>query len=285
MNCSLKERPYFACKIVVLVIWIVSISACVNLRTMKQSDVEDTRASETANATASQTIPVAEQTTLDKEQVAVKLDPDILVAKSLYAKPNLYQQHYQQNNPAQRKFLLQALAAYSNENWQTGLAHIEQASALGKLNSAAYVLKSDLALALNNAELAIIALQSALEVNKYDAKALNRLASLMREQGDFSRALSLLNRAIAATPSDAASYRNRGVLYDLYLNQKPQARVDYQHYLALLKLDNSRSDASVDKVKTDQVEKNIKLVSRWLVDLSRQIKTSERAQQSQIGSE
>ncbi len=104
-----------------------------------------------------------------------------------------------------------------------------------KIPSNVYVLAGDIELALENKEQALRHYQQALNNNKHNAKAANRLAKHMREQGNFKRAYTIYSQAMLSQPSHLESYRNRAVLNDLYLNNKVQALADYQAYDALLK--------------------------------------------------
>ncbi len=181
-----------------------------------------------------------------------------------------------------------------------------------RLPSQIYVLAGDIALSSGQTQQALQYYQQALNNNKKNATAANRLGKHMREQGNFSRAYSLYTQAIQSQPSRPESYRNRAVLNDLYLNNKEQALEDYKAYQALLTYqlamhegkvlisskkavtlvkdeDNSIKaqealtnviepkskvvQKSLNKVELKQLKKDLVLVNRWIIDVDRQIKT------------
>lgn len=126
----------------------------------------------------------------------------------------------------------------------------------------------------------------ALSINQYNAKAANRLAKLLREQGDFEQAHELYTQAINGQPSHAYSYRNRAVLNDLYLNRKAEALSDYQTYAALLKdkqathsQDSSdNTQLALTEAQDKALKKDLKMVGRWLADVQRQVNALARTE-------
>jgi tetratricopeptide (TPR) repeat protein len=76
---------------------------------------------------------------------------------------------------------------------------------------------------------AFAAYTSALMLAPQNIAALNRLALLSRRQGDFSGAEQLYQRALGVNPEHAATHRNLGILYELYLGQFANA---IEHYAA-----------------------------------------------------
>lgn len=121
--------------------------------------------------------------------------------------------------------------------------------------------------------------QKALAMNRNNAKAANRLAMLMREQGDFEQAASLYTQAINAQATYAPSYRNRAILFDLYMNKKQQALSDYQTYSALLFDYQKQIDEALIVVNNKQqkaLKQDQKLAKRWLADIQGQLKILAR---------
>lgn len=82
---------------------------------------------------------------------------------------------------------------------------------------------------LNKPNEAFAAYTSALRLAPQNISALNRLALLSRRQGDFSGAEQLYQRALDVNPEHAATHRNLGILYELYLGQFASA---IEHYAA-----------------------------------------------------
>jgi tetratricopeptide (TPR) repeat protein len=159
------------------------------------------------------------------------------------------------------------------------------------------VLAGDIALAQSETKTdkAIKYYQQALKLNDYNAKAANRLGMQMRNSGEFKQAETLYTQAINAQPSQPESYRNRGVLYDLYMNEKSKALQDYEYYLALLNHalleQTSGSSAFVNKLNPQEaysfkrlseeelkgLKTDIKLAKRWLLDVGRQVSALEKS--------
>ena len=246
-------------------------------------------------------------------------------ALDLILAANRYQQSKNENVGSTKAYLLEALRAYQNKELSTALVLINKAKAEpAPLNSAAYVLLGDIHLAnwrqsnkdtanvleanqaneISHFSLAISSYDAALSLNKFNYKAANRRATLYREQGEFQKALALYNQAIEAYPGYAPSYRNRGVLYDLYLGNKRAALMDYNNYSDLLsvqieyfnegnkpqstalQIDNIaqnieplKSLQSIDESiandfgSLDELEKRLKEVQIWQIDLERQVKS------------
>lgn len=103
--------------------------------------------------------------------------------------------------------------------------------------------------------LAIDSWQRAIAINADNYFALNALAMAARESGDFEQAKSHYNQAIAAWPDFAAGYRNRGILFDLYVGDKVAALSDYIRYKQLL----------------DEQGQPTQQVDRWIKEMQRAI--------------
>lgn len=101
-------------------------------------------------------------------------------------------------------------------------------------------------------------LKSAIAVNALNYIAHNELALLLRQQGQFQLALTHYELALKSWPAFAQAYLNRGILYDLYLGEKPLALADYELY-QVLSNDDSRQ------------------LKGWIIDLQRQVKSAQQA--------
>ena len=108
-------------------------------------------------------------------------------------------------------------------------------------------------------ETAIKLYQRAIEANPYNYFAHNRLAVQFRDAGLFNQAQRHYQQAIDSWPGYATAYLNLGILYDLYLNNKRQALIQYETYQLL----------------QDEPERK---VSGWIADLSRQLQQSQSNQ-------
>lgn len=83
---------------------------------------------------------------------------------------------------------------------------------------------------------AVSAWQQSISRNQYNYFAHNRLAQYFRQLGEFKQAEQHYSAALEAWPDFMEGYRNRGILYDLYLGDKSKALSDYENYKQLLVL-------------------------------------------------
>lgn len=182
---------------------------------------------------------------------------------ALMSKTNHFQQNKREISNTQMVLMEKAIEALHAKRYKQGLSFINDAQDIGALNSMSLVIKADLQLLDSQKKQAITSLQEAIEINPHNPGANARLAKIKREEGDFLGAEQLLNKAIEGAPTEANLYRNRGVLYDLYLGQKKKALEDYQVYYALLNHQNGLED--------NRLKKQIKLTKLWIKDLERQL--------------
>jgi tetratricopeptide (TPR) repeat protein len=140
-------------------------------------------------------------------------------------------------------------------------------------NTAVWVLRGDILLAKEENEKAIIDYQTALKLVASNYQAHNRLGAIYRDAGKFDLAKAHYNQAIDAWPGNANSYRNRGILNDLYVGDKIAALADYKIYKALLDLQIQRIVSPVKSLRKEQ-----KLTSLWIMDIQRQIEVLQREQ-------
>lgn len=138
-------------------------------------------------------------------------------------------------------------------------------------NTAVWVLRGDVYRAKGQNEKAIIDYETALKLVGSNYQAHNRLGLIYRDAGKFDLAKAHYTQAIDAWPGNADSYRNRGILYDLYVGDKAAALDDYKIYKALLDFQIQSVDAAPKSLVKEQ-----KLASQWILDIERQIKTLER---------
>lgn len=140
-------------------------------------------------------------------------------------------------------------------------------------NSTVWVLRGDIHRALKENDKAKSDYVAALEVTMSNYQAHNRLGFVYRDEGNFDLAKKHYDQAINAWPGYAGSYRNRGILFDLYLGDKKAALEDYQIYKALL-------DFQIQSVETPAkaLLKEQKLARQWILDIQRQIKVLQREQ-------
>ncbi|MFC4698749.1 hypothetical protein ACFO4O_01060 [Glaciecola siphonariae] len=243
---------------------------------------------------------------------------------------NLFEQNKRSNKSSDKQLLTMALDALQNNQAIEAKSYIEQAmkgAPRASFSSNAHVLAGDIYFklwqlsgedipskpdasvsdgqALNamkntttnsatNWSLAREHFDAALIVNTHNYKAANRRAKLHRMQGEFAQALALYNQAIASYPGYFVSYRNRGLLQDLYLGNKVDALQDYSLYISYLDfnvaliddpdlLQNSQlfaaSSAQASHAFADEsaLRQELKKLKGWRVDLQRQLKAKDLA--------
>lgn len=138
-------------------------------------------------------------------------------------------------------------------------------------NTAVWVLRGDVYRVKGQNVEAIADYEMALKLVGSNYQAHNRLGLIYRDAGKFDLAKAHYTQAIDAWPGNADSYRNRGILHDLYVGDKAAALDDYKIYKALLDFQIESVEAAPKSLVKEQ-----KLASQWILDIKRQIKTLER---------
>jgi tetratricopeptide (TPR) repeat protein len=197
------------------------------------------------------------------------------------ASVNRFASSKKENSPRARAMLVEALSAYQAENFDLAMTLMRQAEQLNDpLNSVAYVLQGDIYIALEDSKAAAKSYDLALSLNPDNFKAANRRALLHRELGEFTQALALYTQAIESNPIHAVSYRNRGVLFDLYLGDKAAAISDYQTYSDLLAYQQAQTDGEagvmVSSLDAKALKREARRVDGWLIDVGRQQEAQAR---------
>jgi Flp pilus assembly protein TadD len=103
-----------------------------------------------------------------------------------------------------------------------------------------------------------LAFRKALSLNDKDAVSYNHLGILLREQGKFAEAQTMYISATQAKPDYAIAWLNLGILYDLYLQDLPNALIQYNTYQKLT--------GNQDKI-----------VEKWIVDLDKRIQSLNKS--------
>lgn len=209
-------------------------------------------------------IKVSNDGPIQHEQSVPALDPLTVKALQLHGEPNQYQLN-KTVIPAQAKEQFkQALALKQQGKLNEAQELFLQLSKRYTTLSGPWLQLADLSLLeakdgeqSSARELAAKQLEKALVLNPHNYFAHNRLAALLRRQGQFKQAEMHYQRAIASWPGFAEAYLNKGILYDLYIGDKPQALENYQLYQVLI----------------DEPDRKVK---GWIADLGRQIKVEQQ---------
>ncbi|WP_340678023.1 hypothetical protein [Paraglaciecola sp.] len=108
-------------------------------------------------------------------------------------------------------------------------------------------------------------LDNAIKANADNYVAHNKLAMLLRQQGQFAQALRHYDLALNSWPAFPEARLNRGILNDLYMGNKKAALEDYQLYQAML-TEPSRQ------------------LKGWIFDVERQLQTQQQQYNPTSGS-
>ena len=203
----------------------------------------------------------------------------------LISMPDRFMQSKAVMSTQAKALLKQALSEFQQQDYPEAIQLIEQAKRqAGPLNSSAYVLEGDILLAMKDTSAASLSFDKALSLNADNYKAANRRAQLYRQSGEFDKALALYTQAISAYPAHAPSYRNRGILQDLYMQEKTSALGDYKRYELLLEYQQQVLDGSEasqlalsqlanirPSLSPQQLKQELRRVKGWIVDLERQL--------------
>lgn len=104
------------------------------------------------------------------------------------------------------------------------------------------------------------AFAKAVTVNDMNIYALNQLALVKREQGDFKSAETHYLSALAVWPKHDASHKNLGILYEMYMGELDKALQHFEIYQYLQQEPDRR-------------------IAGWIVDLQRRIQNLQAGAQ------
>lgn len=259
-----------------LLMIVASLSACSSVSSLIGIDAK------TETPVSASAVENDEQAESTIAMVAPPSEEQLLV-QSLLSQSDLYKPSKRTLAPELKAKVADALSKFNKGEFEQSEKLIKNVLANElNLNSTVHVLAGDIALANKKQAEAMSYYRAALELNDYNAMAANRLAMQMREQGEFTQAEKLYTQAINAQPGQAESYRNRAVLYDLYLDEKAKAFQDYKAYAALLNHSLAVHESAVNETRLSDAQlkslkTNIKLVKRWLSDVGRQVAALAKA--------
>jgi len=275
-----------------------SLSGCSSLPLLpgfSNPDAESTQGAETASGHTGKLDEVSliadaegdAVDAVDAVQVALELSPEeleeqalALQARRLMGTVNAFKldkQNQANLNSSQLRKVQSAINQLANGEPDKALIEVQRViddpDFKASPNTAVWVLRGDILLAKEENEKAISDYQAALKLVASNYQAHNRLGVIYRHAGKFDLAKAHYNQAIDAWPGNADSYRNRGILNDLYVGDKIAALGDYKIYKALLDLQIQGIVPPAKSVLQEQ-----KLTSQWIVDIRRQIKVLQREQ-------
>ena len=205
--------------------------------------------------------PTPEPEEVVTESVSPEIDPNVANGQALLAEVNLYQQAKRPLADETKALLVKAQDAVRSGERVDAAGLLARLMAQPQRTAAMYVLQGDYVMQTGEADKAQDFYRQAVNANPYTYFAHNRIATLLREKGLFDEALMHYNRALDGWAGFAPAYRNRGILYDLYLGEKVKAKADYERYR------NIQLAKQEDFASTPEGRE----VNAWIADLSRQI--------------
>lgn len=126
-----------------------------------------------------------------------------------------------------------ALKHMSAKNYDTAIVEMQKVAKMDERISGPWVNIGMAQKSLGDVEKARLAFDKALSINPKNPFALNQLAILKREDGNFEEAEQLYMKAISTYPDYQNAHLNLAILCDAYLRKIACARDHYQEYLNL----------------------------------------------------
>jgi len=148
-----------------------------------------------------------------------------------------------------------------NKDWVNANKKLLELTVAAPTLSGPWLLLGDVAKSQGETAHAIAHYQQAIYVNEHNYFARNRLAALLREQGDFAGARAQYQHAILSWPAYTNARLNLGVLLDLYIGESENALEQYKIAAALNTLNNQVDNRSL---------------KGWIADLSRRVTAAKK---------
>ncbi len=127
----------------------------------------------------------------------------------------------------------QALQHMRSKNYDNAILEMHNVAKMDERISGPWVNIGVAQKQLGETEEAKIAFEKALTINPENPYALNQLAILKREEGEFDVAEKLYLQALSAYPDYKNAHLNLAILCDVYLKKMDCALSHYQEYLSL----------------------------------------------------
>jgi tetratricopeptide (TPR) repeat protein len=155
-----------------------------------------------------------------------------------------------------------AKEAVKNKEWVIANKTLLDLTIAAPTLSGPWLLLGDVAKVENDVAHAIAHYQQAIYVNEHNYFARNRLAAMLRAQGDYVGAREQYQKAIISWPAFTNAHRNYGVLLDLYIGEADNGLKQYEIVAALDALNNLPVDRKL---------------KGWIADLSRRVSAIKKA--------
>ena len=166
--------------------------------------------------------------------------------------PNPYLQSIPRISDAVAASFARGTEAMDAENWREAERIFQQLTISEPKLSGSWVNLGILHYQNGDFDRAESAWETALAINPLNFDAYNQLAVLKREQGDFQAAEKIYLNSLAKWSDNAETHCNLGILYDLYMGRWNQALAEYKECAAL----------------TEEPSRQLR---GWIVDMERRI--------------
>ncbi len=207
--------------------------------------------------------------TLDKdlaqqEQAPVEPVIELTPMEKLHQSPNTYLLSPPIISPEVAASFKQALVMVNNKQWKVAKERLLAITIAAPTLSGPWLKLGDIAVQESAKEHAIAHYQQAIYVNELNYFAHNRLATLLREKGDFQQASHHYRQALTAWPAFVTARQNLAILLDIYMGEQSAALKEYETVAALSALNNQPESRQL---------------KGWIADLSRRVVAQKKREQ------
>lgn len=158
----------------------------------------------------------------------------------------------------------QALVMMNDKQWKVAKDQLLAITIAAPTLSGPWLKLGDIAIQESDKEHAIAHYQQAVYVNKLNYFAHNRLATLLREKGEFEQAKHHYQQALTAWPAFVTARQNLAILLDIYLGEQSAALNEYKTVAALSTLSKQPENRQL---------------KGWIADLSRRVAAQKKREQ------
>lgn len=211
------------------------------------SNPEKTDTVEKKSAAQGKSVEMADAATSTQKPAAVS---SVLPAGSVI--PNPYLMTKPKLDEKTEVNFQDAIAAIQQKNWARAESVLQKLAEANPSLSGVQLNLGIVHLAKGDVAKAEAAFNNAIRVNSKNVDAYNQLAVLKRDQGKFTEAEVLYQKALAAWSFYPAGHKNIAILYEMYMGKPELALPHFQAYQQLL----SAPDKQVDS---------------WVADLDRRL--------------
>ena len=202
---------------------------------------------------------LAENDKIAREPV-IELTP----MEKLHQSPNNYLVSVPVVGPDVSQRFDQALLFVNDKEWERAKEQLLAVTIAAPTLSGPWLQLGDIAVEESAKEHAIAHYQQAIYVNELNYFAHNRLATLLREKGEFEQAKIHYEKALTAWPAFVTARQNLAILLDIYMGQQSAALKEYETVAALSALNGQPESRQL---------------KGWISDLSRRVTAQKKRKQ------